>query len=216
MNFFDIIYKISDASFKFHTIPRCFFAGKCPQIRQGCLNGVGCKVDRDGKSLFDRCPADQSTGEYAGENVTGAMHWLGNMFPIGGVIAASDTVVGNGTVLIAVSDTGNDGDGTADFCQLFQICFHGFQRTLFRIGNAQQQGNFCQVRGDNIGFPAELSHFHRKIRCEAGVHAAGIAHDRINHNDRIFAAERIEKVCHDLYLFSGSQIAGVNAVEMQL
>ena len=33
MNFFDIIYKISDASFKFHTIPRCFFAGKCPQIR---------------------------------------------------------------------------------------------------------------------------------------------------------------------------------------
>ena len=144
------------------------------------------------------------------------MHWLGNMFPIGGVVAAGGTVVGNGTVLIAVSDTGNDGDGTADLCQLFQICFHSFQRTLFRIGNAQQQGNFCHVRGDNIGFSAKLSHFHCKIRCEAGVHAAGIAHDRINHNDRIFAAKRIEKVCHDLYLFSGPQIAGVNAVEMQL
>ena len=51
---------------------------------------------------------------------------------------------------------------------------------------------------------------------EQDAKIAGIAHDRINHNDRIFAAERIEKVCHDLYLFSGTQIAGVNAVEMQL
>ena len=80
----------------------------------------------------------------------------------------------------------------------------------------QQKRNLCEVWHNDICFLAELAHFCDKIHGESGVKFSEIAHNRIDHNFSIAAAELVEEIGDGLYLLSGTEISGVNAVKFQL
>ena len=185
-------------------------------IRLCDLDGVSGEVDRNGQRLRNRRTTHQRTGQNACENIARAVHPFRGVFPVGFVELSRFAVIGGSAVTVTLADTGDDRRAASQFGQLFQIAVDLLHVTRFRIRHIQKQRNFCQIRCNHVCFCAKLSHFPGKVRRESGIHFSAVSHDRIHHDGGVLFAEQIEKVCNDLHLLSGTQIAGIDSVKVQI
>ena len=95
--------------------------------------------------------------------------------------------------------------------QLFDIALVIF----LAVVHAGHERRFGYVRNDDVRAGAELGVLFDVVRVKGGIKLAVIRHDRIDEDDRAFAAEIGKKLFHHIYLLDRAEVSGVDRGEGQ-
>jgi len=89
----------------------------------------------------------------------------------------------------------------------------GVLRTQIRF--SQQKAGFRQIGDDDVRLAAQLRHVQGELLREAGIQTAVVGHGRIDQDQRVPAAEVREQLRGQVNLFEGTQISGIQRIEMK-